>query len=314
MKVSRRKIIIFAFSAVLIFAVVEIGNPFEPRYQGRSLSSWAKDLNFYTELSEEPQTNLEIHHKHELAVAAVQHIGVRALPTALKLCRAKDSWIKKKLLKDLPDALNIDSDNWNISWSGDKQFDGAKIIQALGPTAEPAIPNLVVLLQSQDSSTANNAIYALWGIGTNALPSLVECLTNKDEKIRRWSARGVGLFRKQARTAVPGLVLCLKDKNAFTRENATRSLGQIGEDAPMVIPALVSCLEETTNYPSYALWWSIGRFGTNAQPAIPTLVKIIESKRWDYLAALNTLHRIDPPLADSYFKQFGMTNQPPSSP
>ena len=140
MKVSRRKIIVFAFLAVLIFAVAKIWSPFEPRYQGRSLSSWARDLNFYPELSDVPESNLELRRKHELAVEAVQHIGVRALPTALKLCRAKDPWLKTKLLNDLPDSLSLDSDNWNISWSQDKQLEGARIIQALGPTAEPAIP------------------------------------------------------------------------------------------------------------------------------------------------------------------------------
>jgi hypothetical protein len=318
MKIAWRKITVFAFSAILILVVVAIWNPLEPRYQGRSLSSWAKDLNFHPELAEDPQKNLEIRQKHELAVAAVQHIGVRALPTALKLCRTRDFWIKKKLLWDLPDALHIDSDNWNISWEWDKQFTGAEIIQALGPVAEPVIPDLIKLFQSPSSSVAQNAVDALNGIGTNAIPPLVEALTSQDERTREYAARAVGSFRAQARAAVPGLLLCLKDKNVITRDNATRSLGQIGQNASVVVPALASCLGAATNHPSYvlsyALMWSIGRFGTNGQPAVPILEKIIESKQMGYLSALQTLHEIDPRLADVYFKQFGMTNRPISSP
>ena len=289
MKITWRKITVFAFSAILILVVVAIWNPLEPRYQGRSLSSWAKDLNFHPELAEDPQKNLEIRQKHELAVAAVQHIGVRALPTALKLCRTRDFWIKKKLLWDLPDALHIDSDNWNISWESDKQFTGAEIIQALGPVARTCYPlTLSNYFKAQVPLSLKYAADALNGIGTNAIPPLVEALTSQDERTREYAARAVGSFRAQAREAVPGLLLCLKDKNVITRDNAVRSLGQIGEDAPVVVPALVSCLEAATNhpYPSYALMWSIGRFGTNGQPAVPILEKIIESKQWDYLLAL----------------------------
>jgi hypothetical protein len=310
MKISRRKIFIFAFLTVLVFVAVEFWNPPEPYYQGRSLSSWAKDLNFYPNLEEDPQKLLELRQKHALALEAVQHIGVHALPTALKLCQTRDSWIKKKLLGDLPDALHIDSDNWNISWEWDRQYDGTKIIQALGSVADPAIPDLIKLFQSTDSSVANIAANALGEIGTNAIPPLVEALTNKDDQIRFWSAYSVGSYGAQAHAAVPGLLVCLKDKK--TRDNAVMSLGRIGADAPVVVPALVNCLEETTNHPSFALWWSIGKFGTNARPAIPILVKIIESKSWDYAPALNTLRKIDPLLAAGYFKQFqvGLTNQP----
>lgn len=138
-----REIGVLACLTIIVSVVVfQIKNPPEPSYQGRSVSEWAKDLCFNPSFIDE---NLQ--QKHEQAVKAIQQIGVAAVPVALRLCQTTDPWIKKKLLWDLPDALHVDTDNWNISWESDKQAMGANIIQALGSVAEPAIPDLIKLFQ-----------------------------------------------------------------------------------------------------------------------------------------------------------------------
>jgi HEAT repeat protein len=323
MRNSLRKGCVLTLVGILFFVVVRIWDPFEPRYQGRRLSAWAKDVHSsdedYYEKVPSLQTRLiEIHEKHEKAITAIQHIGVRALPTALRLCQAKDSWIKMKL-GDWAEERNL---RIHYSSAQDKQIEGETIIRALGPTAKPIIPDLIELFQNEYPMVADVAMYALQGIGPDAVAPLIEAMTNSNSRVRMYAAGTLGLFGSQARVAVPGLLAYLKDKDLDARMHAAESLGRIGANATVAVPALVRCLEEEKNYrprsyyPSPAIIRAIGRFGTNAQPAVPTLIRIIESKQRGFMSALSALHKIDPQTAKICFNklQVSQTNQSSPSP
>jgi HEAT repeat protein len=313
MKITWRKFCVFVLLAILIFAGVEIWSPLEPRYEGRRLSEWARDVVLPDEDSERvpsiQQRSIESRQRHDKAVAAIQHIGVRALPTALKLCQAKDFWIQEKL-EDWAEARNLQI---HLTSAQDRQIEGATIIEVLGPTAKPIIPDLIKLFRDEYPIVADEASFALHGIGPEAIPSLMEAFTNSDDpRVQLYAAYSLELFGSQAREAVPTLVSSLQNKGPFTCNLAAQALGRIGEDASIVVPALAQCLQRETNRLPLDVYRAIERFGTNAQPAIPTLVKIIESRGSGYLSALSALHKINPSLADSYFKQLkiGSTNQP----
>jgi hypothetical protein len=325
-KMSRRKVIqlcgVFVFLVVLCLVANAIWQPFEPRYEGKRLSAWTKDLFFIGGLIIDPRTPA-VRQKHEQAVAAIQHMGVRILPLALKLCRAKDSWLKEKL-EDWSEDWNVKHENFeiHITTDTDKQNEGGGIIWAFGPMAKPAIPDLIKMLENKDQEIASSAMSALQGVGADTIPPLIELLHNPNPEFRRRAASVLGMMEPKAHTAVPALLQCLEDKNEGVRINAVRSLGFIREDAPIVVPALIRCLEEETNNPIIPsdYFWALQHFGTNAKPAVPILIKIIKSQKINYIppawGALGALYKIDPEAAQPFIEKWkaGITNASPVNP
>lgn len=325
----------------LLFATV---HPFEPRYQGKRLTQWAKEVCPLEPFFPEDWRSPELRAQNERAVAAIQHIGAKAaLPWALKLCRARDSWLKRKLEDGIQDWVNGHNDQVaeynemhsrneqrseiqvHLTMAADKQEEGGNIIWALGPKAVPAIPALIQLLQGQDETFVTIADYALRGIGTNAVPPLVMLVADTNSLVRYRAIQGLGLFGSQGRTAVPALVQCLESPDPTTRYYSAASLGTIKADAPLVVPALVQCLKSGTNdvsWVSYIL--ALGNFGTRAKPAVPLLVNILESdphfpspeSPGDSLRqgwVLGTLRKIDPETAKPFLEKWkaSVTNEVP---
>lgn len=288
---------------IAVWLMCLIFHPFEPRYEGKRLSAWARDISFPNwpgEVITNEPTSREISDKHDQATTAIRQIGIHALPCAVKWCRARDSWLKDKLETCLEDR------NWGIHFvsAQEKNEIGIIIIHALGPMAKPAIPDLFRMLQSKDNM--NVASYALAGIGPDAIPPLTDTLTNANPRVRMCAATGLGCLGPQARQAEPALLQCLKDEDHFVQERAAHSLGLIGGNPATIVPALVQCLEhETDAFGSTLIIATIARFGTNARPAIPALIKIIESKRIVVAGhALGALRKIDPDAARPYFEKW----------
>ncbi len=329
---------------VFVWLLFATFHPFEPRYQGKRLTQWAKEVCPLEPFLPNDWRSPELRAQNDRAVAAIQHIGAKAaLPWALKLCRARDSWLKRKLEDGIQDWVNGHNDQvaeYNEMHSGneqrseiqvhltmaaDKQEEGGNIIWALGPKAVPAIPALIQLLQSQDETFVSIASYALRGIGTNAVPPLAVLVADTNSLVRCRTIRALGLFGSQARTAVPALVQYLESPDPTTRYCAADSLGTIKADAPLVVPALVQCLKSGTNdvnQVSYIL--ALGRFGTNAKPAVPLLVNILKSDprfpgpeppvvAYRQAVVLGTLRKIDPEIAEPFFEKWkaSLTNEVP---
>ena len=288
---------------ILLWLAGAIFHPFEPRYDGRRLSAWATDMDF-PNWPGESQTNeppfLEIRDRHEKAAAAIQHIGNRALPIALKLCQTQDSSFSDRI----EDWMDDRDGGIHIVPAYEKQNKGINIIRALGPMAKPIIPDLVRLLRHKESAGA--AAMALGGIGPDAIPSLVECITDTNEYGRIHAIRALQDMGDQGRPAVPALIRCLKDENHTVRLEAAISLRWTGGDPAVVVPAIVQCLdEETDSFQSTRIIAVLAGFGTNARPAIPELVGIIESHNANIaIHALGALRKIDPETAKPYIKKW----------
>jgi hypothetical protein len=130
----------------------------EPRYGGKRMSAW---LDEPSALAGDPNA---------APAAAVRAIGTNAIPWLLSEFKAGGSTL-----------------NWRLNQLLEKQrvikyrfpFD-QRVLRALrgfytlGPLAEPAIPNLLELVEAEPGCIPE----ALAGIGTAALPALQQCLTN----------------------------------------------------------------------------------------------------------------------------------------
>jgi hypothetical protein len=205
----------------------------------------------------------------------------------MKWIRAKDSPVKQKLLK----------------WAGtDNKLLGIKLVSAyevqwrsmvifrfLGPIAKPAIPDLINLLQD-DNVDRNDPANALMFIGPDAIPPLIDTLTNQNARVREFAAVSLGNIsdtkgnlKSEIRPAIPALIGRLNDETPWVRTAAADALGKIQQDAPTVVPALIEALKRETkdqsldfSFDSWTFMRALGSFHTNAQSAVPILTDIIK--------------------------------------
>ena len=293
----------------LLFATF---HPFEPRYGGKRLSRWAA---VFSE-SGAPQ-------EYEQATNAIQHIGTKVLPYALRCCRAR--------------LFRIDLHQPSGFISAEDLHQQSMGIFSLGPEAKPAIPALIKILHSKNDGVVYTAILDLSAIGPAAIAPLVTVLSDSNVQVRRGAA-GALEFLPTPKSAAPALELCLKDEDSLVRENAALALGRFGTNLPAtVVPALLNALQTETNFQVAIAFMSVlglskedapsvvpaiirymqrktnnwemlsgpinvlGNFGTNAKPAVPALVQIVETKSgWQdgvfspQMSALVALSKIDP--------------------
>jgi HEAT repeats len=320
-----RKFWLLILGGIILWLVLVFSRPFEPHYQGKSLSAWAPYV--FSSGSERND-----------AVEAIRHIGTNALPYAIKFCSTKDFEIKNKFMRWVDHQSGETTYGQFILSLGKlvqpgmtTQSKGMAIFDALGPMAKPAIPDLIKLLEDESFDTVNAASYSLTQIGPDAVPPLIDELTNQDEGVRIWAAFSlenmVRVTTENLKTAIhpaiPALIQMLNSENIYMQRRAAATLAQINQDAPLVVPALVEALKRETNYQSsnfmsdsWGFMRAIRSFQTNAQMAAPVLVEIIKNDPSGRAnEALKTLQQIAPEIAEPYIQKFNaaLTNPPPDN-
>ncbi|MFL5241018.1 MAG: HEAT repeat domain-containing protein [Gemmataceae bacterium] len=141
----------------------------------------------------------------------------------------------------------------------------AEALTETGPLAEPAVPDLMLLLQKDtDSSVRLQATLALYNIGPGAkaaVPVLVEKLRSEEaDGVRVNTAAALGMIRASPETVVPALVeTFLTDKHPDARNCAMKSIGQFGPDAQFAIPLLQKAAKDPKNQQSEATMQNINR-------------------------------------------------------
>jgi HEAT repeat protein len=127
----------------------------------------------------------------------------------------------------------------------------AEALAETGPLAEPAVPDLVKLLQNdEDRDVRLQATLALHNIGPGAkaaVPVLVGKLrTEKDDGVRVNTAAALGMIHSNPEAAVPALVeTFLTDKHPDARRCAMMSISQFGADAKLAVPLLEQALKNS---------------------------------------------------------------------
>jgi HEAT repeat protein len=296
---------VFLLAGILVGLLCVIFHPLGPRYEGKPLSIWAADL-LGPKLSWDTAPSPEALAKQDQAVIAIRHFGIQALPLALQWCGTEDSAFMEKF-KDWFNEQKVFPAHLPSDY--DYQKRGLKIFEVLGPTAKSAIPSLIELLQRKHSYTLSTVSCALTYTGPEAIPSLINELTNQSPQARTFAAITLGSFGAQAKAAEPGLLLCVKEKDYSMQNYAAIALAEIGAEPTNAVPALIAALEkETSDFNRFApgVFYALGRFGTNAKPAVPLLVKIIESDQkpfWFSNPALRALDKIDPKTAQPFIEQ-----------
>jgi hypothetical protein len=147
-------------SGAILWTAIKTSDANEPAYGGKKLSQWLVEVDYGQREA-----------VRKVARDAIAQIGTNALPLILKYLHTPGSRLPNDfnaLLAKIPQV------KFRFVTADDRLRRAIWGIDALGPLAAPAIPELRGMLQSCPGYVPE----ALAGIGPEAVPSLQECLTN----------------------------------------------------------------------------------------------------------------------------------------
>jgi HEAT repeat protein len=153
----------------------------------------------------------------------------------------------------------------------------AGALAELGPQAVDAVPALLQALmnEEEDSGRRQAASDALAAIGSEAVPALVQAMTEGDERVRNAAARALKDIGPQAVDAIPALIQALGDQDDDVGLAAASALGDVGPEA---IPMLIEALGDRNAQARRGAILALGWIGPEAKEAAPLIVQALEEE------------------------------------
>ena len=257
-----RRIIAAVMAFTVLGVLVRLGCfSHEPSYHGRELSVW---LEQYADTQKpDPKSNDKL--LAQESEFAIRRIGTNGIPILLAFVRASDSTIKSNLI------VLVRGNSW----------------VPFHPRSERECHRLAAF-----------GFYALGENGKPAVPELILCVTDQNEKVRQTAADCLGNVGPPAKAAVSKLLPLLGSTNKIVRWATMLNLGKIHAEPEMVVPVLikeiaVSVASRDRLVPT--ILKTIATFGEFAKEAIPTITALLHDEDIDVrVAATNAIVAIDP--------------------
>jgi HEAT repeat protein len=241
--------VLLAASVLALMVRASYSQP-EPNYKGVSLHEWLDSL-----VLDDSKT------AQNAATEAVQSIGTNAIPFLLMRLSYRSPWWKRQV-EHVGDALTPH----DLSSQVFTRATAVAGFQALGHTAEPAIPALERLLRTK---RIPESALALAAVGPQTCPLLARSLTNSDPAIRAFSAAAVGYLGDDGRPLTGTLLQLTKDPDKWVRVSAVRSLGNM--PSKLLLQPLIESLRDPEPLVRKAAAEAIGRLGPSGADAIEPL-------------------------------------------
>jgi hypothetical protein len=231
--------------AILLVAVVGVVGWMtfsfrEPMYRGKGLSKWLE--GYAAQPSSVPPVERP---EWQQADRAVRHLGTNAIPTLLRVLRAKDAPWKLTLLR-LAAMQGLIRIPYRTS-APELNVLGAMAFASLRGTASNSVPALVQIYKENRSKESRNAVViALSNIGPaagRAVPCLLDAAVDSDYSIRFNALIALGEIHAQPELVVPVLVTALRNRDE-SRVAAEAALGDFGAAAKAAVPSLVELLND----------------------------------------------------------------------
>jgi hypothetical protein len=233
----------------------------EPIYKGKPLTYWLDGFL--------PRANSADPPSQDEAEEAVQQIGTNAIPTLLRMLRAKDSEFKLKLIQ-LTQKQHLINIKWRMAET--QRYEALIAFTYLGPQGQSAVPDLIQIDRESRSDPKND------------YRSLFDMV---------FASMGPA-----AAAAVPLLVQDTADPNYLIRWSVVQTLGKIHANSNLSVPALAKSLRDPVADVRRDAAHSLAAFGTNAQSATPELINLLFDPSPDVSAmAASALKQIDPAAA-----------------
>jgi HEAT repeat protein len=240
---AMRKRVQFALAVLLVVLVGviawQIPKVREPLYQGKSLSVW---LEGYIP---NPDTAFSDEERRQRTDAAVRELGTNAIPTLLRMLRAKDAAWKLTLMRLVGKQRLF---RIGFTPAAGLNFAAGMAFVRLQESASNSVPALIKIYDEDRSDYSRNAVViALGAIGPaapGAVPCLLRAATNSEFSIRNSAVFALGRVHAHPELAVPLLIRALRDSDIRIRFAAVSSLRQFGADAKPAFPAVLEWLKD----------------------------------------------------------------------
>lgn len=161
------------------------------------------------------------------------------------------------------------------------------ICLALSNAGAPAVPAIVPLLKSEDSSVRAFSAITLGLIGRSAMsaaPALRPLLRDLDNTVRAMAAWSIGEVGGVTADVVPELIAMVKQRDEFPRAFAIHALGFGGADAASAVELIIEYVKETvpsrdTCGEAELAIRALGRLAKSAESAAPILKSLVQNER-----------------------------------
>ena len=226
----------------------------DPVFEGKKLSAWLRDIPVFLNHGFKERKERNIPLKNRWApeglrrdefkpITALSQIGSNAVPTLLRMLRAKDSALKLKLvlLAQKQTVIKID-----FVSAEEKQGEAYEAFWWLGAEADSAIPELIQIFDENISPTSQHyTLLTLADMGpaaSAATPSIVRAMSSTNEDVR--SLIMVALISIQApRDKIVSILMeSLRDPSVGVRATAAAQLGEFRDYAKITVPELIRLL------------------------------------------------------------------------
>jgi HEAT repeat protein len=258
----------------------------EPRYEGKSLSSWVEPWRYGGDKSPESMAT------------ALKAMGDRAVFCLIDRLQWRPPQWKRKLRQFLPRwaaRVPLLRDGEDPRWSA------AYALALIGKPAAPAIPYLSAVSTAEDTSATWEmraaAKAALIRIKGEPLTPYIESLRDTSD-IYRWPERAavMGYLGTNASEAVPLLVQAMINANnhKVIRLHAAGTLGNIHSRPEVCVGPLARMLNSADLNLRATAMFALSKFGQAAKPARHAIVQCLnDSDAWVRSCATNILKKID---------------------
>jgi HEAT repeat protein len=164
-----------------------------------------------------------------------------------------------------------------------KRLYAIQVLIKLGPTAAPAVPELIKTLKDEDAELRREAEFALGSIGADAASAteaLIASLGDEDQEVRHAACYALGKIGPGAKEAIPALKKGLKSDDKFLRFASIWALLKIHADkltlAEVAVPMLIEALGDERAHVRVEAAYSLGELGSAAKAAVEALEKAMD--------------------------------------
>jgi len=239
----RRRVLIAAgllLTGLVGLVVWQVPGPREPVFENRRLTLW---LDHHVARSDAIPPYGSPGWKK--ADEALRHIGTNAIPTLLRMIRAKDP--PPVVLK----LIEFQRYRWtriNYQYARKRHEEAEYAFRVLGTNGVSAVPELIRIYEKAVSPSSQScAAEALGHIGHGAqaaLPALLQNFHHTNDYVRLDAVSAVLHIGGDPNIVVPALKGMLKDKKSEVRFNAVAGLRSFGAGARSAIPELLDALQD----------------------------------------------------------------------
>jgi len=270
-------IVVWLFVGLLLaIACLLFMAPAEPRYLGRPLRDWARNLTLfnwppglklYAELERRQRQDAE-------ARLAIQQLGTNAVPALLRYFLRQDPAWRQAMIDRVNRQKFV---RVHLRTAAEAEAQGELGLLVLGPAANGALPALARAID--DSRRGLTAIRIMAAVGSAATPYFTNALfTQTNRAVRLALIDGLGGRGPTAPIAIPALLRCAREPDAAIREAAVCTLSTASRDETLLVPVGLDALEDIDAAVRFAGCGALGVCGTRASAAADALLRHITTE------------------------------------